>query len=195
MGFLLDEDQIAPNPLDVGFFGYVRNTWDHVVKTLAWNSYDTMWKSTATGVAKGIVFTLGALMVAGMITGAFAGHAQMLNPIFSGPRTTDMVSGMLQGAYDAGRFALSGSGGWLVAIGAAVGAVADTRAYAHHNETEHAQARADAYAQAQGPSKTRAPSKTKEEEVLVDPYQMPYSMGAGWAERVLDENKNKGFER
>jgi hypothetical protein len=183
-----------PNSLDVGFFGTIKNGWSNFLSSILGKTTSTMGKALGTGVGKGILFTLGTLVVGGLITGGLAGSANMVDPWFGSPAnvaSTNLVDGMINGAYQAAKFAFSAKGGWLLAIGATVGGVADVRALSHAQEAEAAAARVAAHKSMQAQGIAEQPQTQRATELVIDPYH-PH---AGWAERAANHSRNEGQGR
>lgn len=200
------------DPLNKGMLGYIRRKWDEVVSATGRTAAAIVSKASLTGIGKGLLLTFGGIVAAGIVTGAFAGQAQMLNPLFEGARYENgMVSGMFQGAYDAAAYAL-GKGGFWLAIGAAVGGVSDYRAYSFNRDAAAARVKVT---QGRGPGgggpepmqdkgpdapdkgpdaaaakENVAPEKTS--DWTFDDYSSPKT---GWAERHPNDNRSRGNSR
>lgn len=180
-----------PNSLDVGFYGYIKNGWSNMLKSTFGKIVDNVFVAATTGVGKGILLTLGGIMVGGVALGGLAGHAKELMPLLNVPVGSNLVDGMVNGAYHAAKYALTDGIGYL-AIGAVVGGVADIRSFKYDKEAQDAAARVAAHKAAQ------EQAIAKQQQVSVNTPSQEFDAfqpQTGWAERTTNHSRNEGHGR
>ncbi len=198
MGFLVNEDHHIPDPLDKGFLGFIRRSWNSVVSSTGKFFADGIGKATMTGVGKGLLISFGTIVTAGMVMGALSGQAGMPTPIFGdvgGKVSADFVSGMVNGAYQGMKYAISNPTGiGIVLAGGLVGVATDIRAASQNLETKQAMQRV-AVAKGRSVEPSVVPERTQEvsQEPTLDELSHPPT---NWAKTMRhDDDKNRGMGR